>query len=144
MASREIGLKPTVEIGGKVIEVEDVSFDPGNVVVRQNFNHKESALYLERCSPSISLDGVSPADFSLREANHVRLVFATRKRWKFPVERFVTYEPSDEDWCRYFGIGQEVDVTPIIDMPRAYVDAADYDRVRFVGAASQENVDVTF
>lgn len=33
---------------------------------------------------------------------------ALTRRWVFPVERFVTYEPKDEPWCRYFGIGHEV------------------------------------
>jgi len=28
-------------------------------------------------------------------------------RWIFPKERFVIYEESDEDWCRYFGIGRQ-------------------------------------
>lgn len=27
--------------------------------------------------------------------------------WIFPNERFVTYEKSDEEWCRYFGIGRQ-------------------------------------
>jgi hypothetical protein len=31
--------------------------------------------------------------------------FATH--WVFPHDQFVEYEPSDEDWCRYFGIGHE-------------------------------------
>lgn len=29
--------------------------------------------------------------------------------WQFPTnEPFITYEPSDESWCRYCGIGREV------------------------------------
>jgi hypothetical protein len=28
--------------------------------------------------------------------------------WEFPKERFVTYEKTDEDWCRYCGIGKEL------------------------------------
>ena len=29
--------------------------------------------------------------------------------WQFPTnEPFVTYEPSDESWCRYCGIGKEL------------------------------------
>lgn len=31
------------------------------------------------------------------------------KRWQFPVEPLIEYEPKDERWCRYFGIGCEVD-----------------------------------
>lgn len=29
------------------------------------------------------------------------------KAWIFPKEKFVTYEKSDEEWCRYFGIGRQ-------------------------------------
>lgn len=29
--------------------------------------------------------------------------------WRMPVERFWEYETSDELWCRYFGIGHEVE-----------------------------------
>jgi len=28
-------------------------------------------------------------------------------KWIFPKDPFVTYEPSDEDWCRYFGYGHQ-------------------------------------
>jgi hypothetical protein len=27
-------------------------------------------------------------------------------KWVFPNERFITYDKSDESWCRYFGIGR--------------------------------------
>lgn len=27
--------------------------------------------------------------------------------WIFPKEKFITYEKSDESWCRYFGIGRQ-------------------------------------
>jgi len=27
--------------------------------------------------------------------------------WRFPVERYWIYEPSDEEWCRPLGIGYE-------------------------------------
>ena len=27
--------------------------------------------------------------------------------WIFPKRPFITYEPSDEEWCRYFKIGHE-------------------------------------
>jgi hypothetical protein len=27
--------------------------------------------------------------------------------WIFPEEPFIIYEPSDEDWCRYCGIGRQ-------------------------------------
>lgn len=42
----------------------------------------------------------------------ITAVTVTKKRvWQFPVERFVTYEPSDELWCRPLGIGCEIEVT---------------------------------
>lgn len=30
-------------------------------------------------------------------------------KWQFPKERFTNYEPPDEVWCRYFGIGKLVE-----------------------------------
>ena len=30
-------------------------------------------------------------------------------RWQFPDDHFVDYEESDEKWCRYFGIGHDVE-----------------------------------
>lgn len=30
-------------------------------------------------------------------------------RWKFPNSAVIEHEPSDEPWCRYFGIGREVE-----------------------------------
>lgn len=33
------------------------------------------------------------------------------ERWVFPEERFVEYEESDEDWCRYFGFGHSEEDT---------------------------------
>lgn len=32
---------------------------------------------------------------------------APRCFWKFPADPFVEYEPDDEAWCRFFGIGAE-------------------------------------
>lgn len=36
------------------------------------------------------------------------------RRWKFPGDPHFIYEPSDEDWCRFFGIGREVDNGPAV------------------------------
>lgn len=32
---------------------------------------------------------------------------APRCFWQLPVDPFVEYEPADEAWCRFFGIGAE-------------------------------------
>lgn len=45
----------------------------------------------------------------------------TVRRWQFPQHRFVEYEPSDEAWCRYCGIGKEVDVIETVTIPKAVV-----------------------
>lgn len=37
------------------------------------------------------------------------------KVWKFPRERFVTYEPKDVSWCRQLGIGEESSARDGID-----------------------------
>lgn len=52
-------------------------------------------------------------------------VSTTRKtrRWQFPSSRFVTYEPQDEQWCRFFGIGEEVEITETLTIPQAYLES---------------------
>lgn len=49
-----------------------------------------------------------------------------RRRWRFPEERFVSYEPSDEPWCRYLGIGEEVEEVESVEL-RALVTRVDSD-----------------
>jgi hypothetical protein len=39
-----------------------------------------------------------------------------KRVWEFPKDRFVTYEPTDEPWCRYFGFGREVTVYTAVQM----------------------------
>jgi hypothetical protein len=45
----------------------------------------------------------------------------TVKKWQFPSERFVTYTPEDEPWCRFFGIGREVEVQESVEFDAANV-----------------------
>ena len=40
----------------------------------------------------------------------------TVKVWKFPDDPLVTYEKSDEVWCRYFGIGREVEEPYVVEV----------------------------
>jgi hypothetical protein len=40
-------------------------------------------------------------DYCLRPAKVVEA------KWVFPADPFITYEPKDEDWCRYFGYGHQ-------------------------------------
>lgn len=55
-------------------------------------------------------------------ATSVRMsVMSSRQSWQFPKERFVEYDASDEDWCRYFVIGQEVTVVDEFVMQDAYL-----------------------
>lgn len=54
-------------------------------------------------------------------------------RAKFPEDRFVKYEAKDEEWCRYFGIGREVEVSTTLSMPRARLVSFDGEYATFVG-----------
>ncbi len=58
----------------------------------------------------------------------------TKKAWRFPQERFVTYEESDEAWCRYFGIGKEIDVVENVTIGNVYIRSISPDgTMRFSG-----------
>jgi len=41
--------------------------------------------------------------------------------WHFPKDPFVIYESTDEAWCRALGIGYEVEVEGVFEIPRALV-----------------------
>ena len=56
------------------------------------------------------------------QAETVRLEFIhSSKRWKFPDNRFVSYEKSDESWCRFFGMGKEITVEERTVIPQATI-----------------------
>lgn len=129
---------PRVEIGGKEVRVSGLSIDPGNNIRVNGYND----LLVHEIRPSIRLEGCDISDYSMHETNHVRVVFPARKRWKFPEERFVSYDESDEDWCRPLNIGREVEFKPVIEMQKAFVESADYDWVRFVGMTQQKKIDI--
>lgn len=63
-----------------------------------------------------------------------------RKEWQFPKERFVEYEPSDETWCRYFGIGKEVEITETVTIPQAYVRSVSPNGSMEIGAIAEPTV----
>ena len=59
------------------------------------------------------------------------------KVWQFPRERFVRYEQLDESWCRFFGIGKEVEVVERITIPNAYVRSVSPDGSIEFGAIAE-------
>lgn len=60
-----------------------------------------------------------------------------RKRWKFPDDPFVTYEVTDEDWCRYFGIGKEVEEEVTLTIPRAICTQVTANEMEFTAIATE-------
>lgn len=71
-------------------------------------------------------DGGPISDFfAIPQWQSVRIVveFLGPPKWRFPVERFVEYSPSDEAWCRPLRIGQEVrEVEKAIEAPCCFRD----------------------
>lgn len=41
------------------------------------------------------------------------------RRWRFPTMRFVHLDERDERWCRYFGVGEEVQETQMLTIENA-------------------------
>lgn len=54
-----------------------------------------------------------------------------RKRWKFPTDRFVSYDDHDEVWARPLGFGKEVEVTETITVPNAVVTSMKPGQITF-------------
>ena len=63
------------------------------------------------------------------------------KAWEFPRDRFVTYGPEDEGWCRYFGVGREAARLESVVIPRAVITGVNADgSVRFTAVSTPEVV----
>lgn len=66
----------------------------------------------------------------------ISITYTRRTRvWVFPKNRFVQYGPSDERWCRFFGIGREEEVVETVTIPRAIVESVTENGVTFRGLA---------
>ena len=60
------------------------------------------------------------------------LTFVSKvKRWYFPKNDLVQYEQSDESWCRYFGIGKEIEVVEESVFPNCIPVACDGDSIKY-------------
>ena len=73
---------------------------------------------------SLAYNGAAHASLmAMINGCHSHMVTATYKRkvWQFPKDRFIQYDQSDEEWCRYFKIGKEVEVTDTIEIPNAEI-----------------------
>lgn len=64
---------------------------------------QESRVGYWRCDDGI----VSVMGFMVNLDRSLRPAGVIEAKWIFPDEPFITYEPSDEDWCRYFGFGYQ-------------------------------------
>lgn len=67
--------------------------------------------------------GLMPMDIMKSEFD--LKIFTKRKVWRFPIEKFCTYEPSDEAWCRPLGIGEEIEIEEVTVFPDITVDSID-------------------
>lgn len=63
--------------------------------------------------------------------------FPPRKVWKFPVDRFCIYEPSDEAWCRPLGIGEEIEVEESMTFPSVLVERVGPEDIKFTVLSSE-------
>jgi len=64
-------------------------------------------------------------------------VVTKKKVWKFPSNRFITYEPQDEKWCRPLGIGQEIEAEETMEIPHAYVESINEDEIILKGIPNE-------
>lgn len=104
-----------------------------------------------RITPPSTLRDQLVAEFDTLEpmriacgSNHtVKLLAEGYIQWQFPKERFVTYERSDTEWCRYFGIGEEKLSKVLFVMPDAWCTAIMPNRVTFVSTYKLYRVDGT-
>ena len=58
--------------------------------------------------------------------------------WKFPDDKFVRYDKSDEVWARPLGFGKEVEVVQSVTVPRAVCVGFSDGALHFKALASDE------
>lgn len=147
MASVTGNRTTTVQVNGQSIRAVKVVFNSGVQYEHREYNSRMSDSFVAKVSPSITIDRPDPRDLSMCSAildapcSHVQVIGPARTIYKFPKERFVQYEPKDEEWCRYFGIGKEVQVRQVIDMEKAYLDVADMEELVFKGQVVRKDVE---
>ncbi len=79
----------------------------------------------------------------MSETFTITAVYA-KKRWVFPKEEFVEYEPKDELWCRPLGIGREVSEATTVCAPRMVINEIGRDgTIRFVQVPEHPVLDLT-
>lgn len=139
------GNRTTIEINGKPIRAANVAFDPG---VRHDDFELASGVrgsYTVKVEPTIKIDRPNPEDLSMfstildAPCNRVQLIGPAKTMYQFPQDPFITYELKDESWCRYFGIGKDVEVRQVIEMERGILDLADLDMLVFKGQVKRTN-----
>lgn len=80
----------------------------------------------------MELETLEPMRVACGSCHKVKVLAPNYIEWLFPKERFVTYESSDTQWCRYFGIGKEQISEVLFVLPDAYVTRVDQHKVTFV------------
>jgi hypothetical protein len=90
---------------------------------------------------TVELETVEPLKVACGSMHTVKVLVDAFIHWQFPKERFVTYERSDIEWCRYFGIGEEKLSKVLFVMPDAYCTAISPNTVTFVSTYQRFRVD---
>jgi hypothetical protein len=139
--------RSTVQVNGQPIRAVKVSFNSGVQYDHREYASRMSDSFVARVAPSIKIDRPDPRDLSMcstildAPCCHVQIIGPTKVVYKFPQERFVQYEPKDEEWCRYFGLGKDVQVRQVIEMEKAYLDYADLEELIFKGQVVRKEVE---
>lgn len=116
-----LATRPTCTINGKVVPCVEVALDPGFRDEDALFGFEQKFLQKKkRPSASLVVREDDVPDLLLATRLDVVITYSERKRWVFPTDNpFIIYEPSDEEWCRYAGIGHEETYTVEYHLPCA-------------------------
>jgi hypothetical protein len=57
------------------------------------------------------------------------IIRTTVLEWSPPTERFSIYEKSDEEWCRYFGIGELTTTNYVSTILNLRLESEEYDQM---------------
>lgn len=143
MAIKEALRMPILEINGTEVPFSSISkdLDPQSCEIEfDGYNRHAKPGCLRPVRLEIEVTGLPPRTFNAFTSNRLRIIDIQKAVWVFPKEPFITYEPSDESWCRYCGFGHEE--APAVTVEAAFVTSMGFRSVCFESTGLIESLPV--
>lgn len=112
----QVGTDVRLFIDGGEVRFESLEVDGGKHIER----YGGTVVYVQKMAVVKAVNCSFESDYETEHGTIASVeVVKGDTYWQFPDDKFVTYEPSDEEWCRPLGIGREVRAEKLLSIPVA-------------------------